>query len=66
MAEPPWAGPWFAVNPLSLIITAYRSACLGRWPDTDELLLLAAEALVIFVLGAWYYLKFDRKVVDVI
>lgn len=65
-AVPPWAGPWFAVNPLSLVITAYRGACVGQWPALQDMLILVAEAVVIFVLGAWYYLRFDRKVVDVI
>ena len=65
-AVPTWAAPWYEVNPLSLVITAYRDACLGRWPNAGDMSVLAAEALVIFAFGCWYYLRFDRRVVDVI
>lgn len=65
-AVPSWAAPWYEVNPLSLIITAWREACLGRWPDGRDMAVLALEAVVIFLFGCWYYLRFDRKVVDVI
>lgn len=65
-AVPPWAAPWFAVNPLSLVISAYRGALQGRWPSFDSMLVLSLEAILILGFGVWYYLRFDRRVVDVI
>lgn len=65
-AVPPWAAPWFAVNPLSLVITSYRRACLGQWPEPQALTVLALEAVVVLAIGSWFYLRFDRKVVDVL
>jgi lipopolysaccharide transport system permease protein len=65
-AVPPWASPWYAVNPLSLVITAYRGALQGRWPSMDSMVVLTIEAVLILAFGCWYYLRFDRRVVDVI
>lgn len=65
-AVPSWATPWFSVNPLSLVITAYRGACMGQWPALNGMLVLGVEAILIFGVGCYFYLRFDRRVVDIL
>lgn len=63
-AVPPWAKPWYAVNPLSLVITGYREAMQGRWPSITSLTTLCVMAIVCFVVGMMVFQRLDRKVVD--
>jgi lipopolysaccharide transport system permease protein len=63
-AVPSWAKPWYAINPLSLVITGYRDAMQGHWPAQSTLLTLIAIALVCFSTGVLVFQHFDKNVVD--
>lgn len=63
-AVPPWAKPWYSVNPLSLVITGYRDAMHGHWPAQSTLLTLIAIAVICFSIGVFIFQHFDKNVVD--
>lgn len=63
-AVPSWAKPWYAVNPLSLVITGYRDAMQGHWPSMVTLGTLCGMAIVCFGVGMVVFQRLDRQVVD--
>lgn len=63
-AVPPWAKPWYSVNPLSLVISSYRDAMHGHWPAGSTLFTLIAIALGCFTAGVLIFQHFDKNVVD--
>lgn len=65
-AVPPWAKPWYNVNPLSLVIQGYRDTLQGRWPDGFAMLTLLGISIGLFAMGVYTFTKYDRKVVDVL
>lgn len=63
-AVPSWAKPWYAVNPLSLVITGYRDAMQGHWPSLTTLSTLCGMAIVCLGVGMVVFQRLDRQVVD--
>ncbi|AUY33298.1 ABC transporter [Pseudomonas soli] len=63
-AVPPWAKPWYSVNPLSLVISSYRDAMHGHWPSSSTLFTLITIAVVCFTAGVLIFQHFDKNVVD--
>lgn len=63
-AVPAWAEPWYAVNPLSLVINSYRAAMVGQWPSATTLWTLGGMAVVCFVSGVVVFQRQDRQIVD--
>jgi len=63
-AVPPWAKPWYEVNPLSLVITSYREAMLGHWPSASHLTTLCVMAIVCLAVGVYVFQRQDGRIVD--
>lgn len=63
-AVPPWAKPWYKVNPLSLVITSYREAMLGHWPSASHLTTLCVMAIVCLAVGVYVFQRQDGRIVD--
>jgi lipopolysaccharide transport system permease protein len=57
----------YAINPMSGIIEAFRSAMLGKIAfPTQTLLVSAALSVVIFIIGALYFKRTERYFADII
>ncbi len=65
-AVPIWAKPWYAVNPLSLIITSYRDVLQGHWPSSTILLTLSGMAIITFFVGLLSFHHMEHKVIDIL
>lgn len=64
---PPRFQPWFALNPLTHVVEAYRQALLfGRVPSLRSMLLLYAAGLILFVAGGIFFRVSKREFVDVL
>jgi lipopolysaccharide transport system permease protein len=58
---------YFYLNPMAILIEAYRNILLdGRWPHAGLLAYVAAFSLVALVLTSFLYRRIDRSVVKVI
>jgi lipopolysaccharide transport system permease protein len=61
------SGPYhwlFYLNPMAILIEAYRAVLLdGRWPRWDLLSYVAIFCGVAFLLTTWLYLRVDRSLV---
>ena len=61
-------GKWqwlLALNPMTGIIDAYRSAILGKPWNFTTLAVSTAATLVLFVFGLFYFRKTERKFADI-
>lgn len=63
---PAWAKPWFVLNPLSTVINNFRMILAGQMPHFGELAITFSLSLMIFLIGAWYFLKQEKTIVDVL
>jgi lipopolysaccharide transport system permease protein len=54
------------LNPMAGLIEGFRSAFLGKPFDPTGLTISAATALVIFVIGVFYFEKMERRFADII
>lgn len=63
-AVPPWAKPWYHINPLSLVINGYRNAMMGKFPTPQAMWTLVGMAIVLLAFGAAFFQFHDRRVVD--
>lgn len=65
-AVPVWAKPWYAVNPLSLVITSYREVLMGHWPSPTIIMTLSGMAIITFLVGLVAFHHMEHKVVDIL
>ncbi|HAU0673879.1 TPA: ABC transporter permease [Legionella pneumophila] len=65
-AVPVWAKPWYAVNPLSLVITSYREVLIGHWPSPTIIITLSSMAIITFLVGLIAFHHMEHKVVDIL
>ncbi|HAU0874283.1 TPA: ABC transporter permease [Legionella pneumophila] len=65
-AVPVWAKPWYAVNPLSLVITSYREVLMGHWPSPAIIMTLSGMAIITFLVGLVAFHHMEHKVVDIL
>jgi len=58
---------YFHLNPMAVIIEAYRAILLeGRWPDGALLAYVAAFSALLLAGTAWLYRRIDRSIVKVL
>lgn len=56
----------YFLNPMAALIEAYRAALLyGRFPAIGPLLGACAAAVLLFVLGYWYFKSVEQRFADV-
>jgi lipopolysaccharide transport system permease protein len=56
-----------AMNPLSFVVRAYRERLLStRWPNLNELAIIAAYATVVFLIGGLFFRQLKRGFADVL
>ncbi len=56
-----------AINPLSFIVRAYRERLLStRWPNIEELAIISAYAVAVFVAGGLFFRQLKRGFADVL
>jgi lipopolysaccharide transport system permease protein len=64
---PDWLRPWYMLNPMAVIIDAYRGIILkGQWPDMPMVGVAAALSLSIFALGYLIFKRLEDQFADVI
>jgi ABC-type polysaccharide/polyol phosphate export permease len=64
---PDWARPLLNLNPLALVVRAYRLRLLtSRWPDPQELAVIAAWGIVTFLAGGLFFRHLKRGFADVL
>jgi len=64
---PDWLRPWYMLNPMAVIIDAYRSIILkGQLPDMPMVGMAAALSLGIFALGYLVFKHLEDQFADVI
>jgi lipopolysaccharide transport system permease protein len=63
-AAPHWVRPWYELNPMSTVITSYRSALMGHWPSWENIVFGVISAIVIFIIGVQIFRKNDQSLVD--
>ena len=57
----------FDLNPMSILIEAYRDIILyGRQPDLFQLVALTAVTLVLVVTGLWIFRRMQTKFAEVL
>jgi lipopolysaccharide transport system permease protein len=55
------------LNPLSFIVRAYRERLLStRWPNLNEIGIIAAYAITVFVVGGLFFRQLKRGFADVL
>jgi lipopolysaccharide transport system permease protein len=56
-----------SLNPLSFVVRAYRERLLSaRWPNLQEIAIIAAYAVTVFVLGGLFFRQLKRGFADVL
>lgn len=61
----PWIKPWFAINPVAHLMTAYRDVIIGqRPPSTGAVLYLGAIAIVAYHAGRILFVRGRRHFPD--
>jgi len=65
-AVPEWLRPFYFLNPMAGIISAYRAIILNQALPDSSLLLSAISALVLFILGYWFFKKTEHHFADII
>jgi lipopolysaccharide transport system permease protein len=64
---PPAFHFYFYLNPMAVLIEAYRAVLLdGRWPRAELLAYVALLIVAGLVVTTWFYARFDRAVVKAI
>ncbi len=64
---PLWAGILLRLNPLALMVRAYRERLLSsRWPNFGEIAVLAAWGVAVFVAGGLFFRHLKRGFADVL
>lgn len=64
---PDWLLPWYLINPMAVIIDAYRGIILkGQWPDMPIVGMAAALSLGIFAFGYLIFKHLEDHFADVI
>jgi ABC-type polysaccharide/polyol phosphate export permease len=64
---PRWAKILLKLNPLALMVRAYRERLLSsRWPNTADILVLAAWSIAVFVAGGLFFRHLKRGFADVL
>lgn len=54
--------PWFYLNPMAVLIDAYRDVLMyAQWPDWTRLNWVACLALVLILIGKWLIGKLDYQ-----
>jgi ABC-type polysaccharide/polyol phosphate export permease len=64
---PRWAHLLLRLNPLALLVHAYRERLLtSRWPSLREIAVLAAWSIAVFVAGGLFFRHLKRGFADVL
>ncbi|MBP6702051.1 MAG: ABC transporter permease [Vicinamibacteria bacterium] len=63
---PEWIRPVYAMNPMSVVITGFREALKGEWPQPTELIGALLVAGVVLWFGVSTFVRNERNVVDII
>jgi len=64
---PRWAKILLKLNPLALMVRAYRERLLSsRWPNGADILVLAAWSIAVFVAGGLFFRHLKRGFADVL
>lgn len=63
---PEWLRPFYSLNPMVGVITAYRNVLLeGRLPD-PSFGIAALISLVVFLLGYWFFKRVEFQFADIV
>jgi lipopolysaccharide transport system permease protein len=53
--------PWFALNPMLVLIESFRDVLMyGRWPSASALVSVMAASLAVGAAGWWLLARYDR------
>ena len=64
---PPRLLPIYMLNPMAVIINAYREVTLkGNWPDMVQVGIATLISLLVFVIGYYIFIKLEDNFADVI
>jgi len=55
-----------AINPMTGMVDAFRSVFLGKPFDVPAILISLAVSLLIFIVGAAYFQRVERRMADVV
>jgi lipopolysaccharide transport system permease protein len=65
-AVPEQFRPWYFLNPMAGILTAYRDVLLYQRVPGAYFLLATALSILVFVGGYWFFRKVQRRFADVV
>lgn len=65
-AAPHWLRFWYELNPMSMVICAYRDALRGQWPNPESVLFGFFAAAAIFIIGFTFFRNHEQSIVDAI
>jgi lipopolysaccharide transport system permease protein len=54
------------LNPLAYMVRAYRHLLSSQWPSVQELAVLAAYSIAMFVIGGLFFRHLKRGFADVL
>jgi lipopolysaccharide transport system permease protein len=58
---------YFYLNPMAVLIEAYRAVLLeGHWPSWEKLAYVAGFSAIVLAITAWFYVRLDRSLVKAI
>lgn len=63
---PEWLRPFYFLNPMAGIISAYRAIILNQTMPDSSLLISAVSSIVIFIVGYWFFKKTEHHFADII
>ena len=65
-AAPHWLQWWYKFNPMSMIITSYREALKGNWPQLNQVGFGVFAAVLVFIIGFSMFRSKKQTMVDLI
>lgn len=63
-SAPSWLRYWYEFNPMSMVISGYRDALRGTWPNYEQFCLGLIATTIIFVAGFTFFRKNEQSIVD--
>jgi lipopolysaccharide transport system permease protein len=63
---PQWAQTWMFLNPMAVVVTAYREILKGAPLDLRLLTLAALTAALYFAAGVWFFRKREQRLADIL
>ncbi len=63
---PEWLRPFYFINPMAGIITAYRDVLLYRQPPGPSLAIAGSISFIVFVAGYWFFKRVEFQFADIV